>query len=855
LGGVPVGRLRKRSPDSLPAIPHAHCPAKTAANQKPGLSVIEHNRIVGAVAEQLVEIVRGRRICLLPEGAAAIAALHDIGKVSPGFLLKYFEAIAFAECPPLRTKEPMAFEGWHSVVSEATFRAWCLDQGRNLDWSRWGEALGAHHGTRTEPLLEPSFKYGGPEWLKERCKLLESILEEFGPLPKQPPTPEQLLVVSGLVSTADWIGSDESWFPAEGLSPGQDLRLAAKEAVAEAGWRRPELIPGRNFADLFGHDQLRPAQKLLHDVAERPGLFILEAPTGMGKTEAALWAAYRLVEEGHADGLYFALPTRLTSNRIHERVARFISRAFEDEPGARLVHAQAWLAADTGGEELRPGGSWFNPRKRALLYPFGVGTIDQALLAVMQVKHHFVRSFGLAGKVVILDEVHSYDLYTGTLLDVLVDHLRQLDCTVIILSATLTHARRQALLGAPTEISDDYPLLTAAFGRDMPPVTFTCEPPASATTQIEFLPDEVQLVASRVADEAEQGACVLWICNTVARSQAAFRAVRAQVRQGLQVGLLHSRFPAWRREALEADWLAKLGPGDTRPAGCILVATQVVEQSVDIDADLLVTDLAPTDMLIQRMGRLWRHERGRRPVDRRRCIVVSADLDRATDVADLKERAGHSHYIYAPYILWRSHAVWRERASVELPCELRPLLEATYLDPADDDPDWIRALHAEMREKSEKLRRLALALTTPGLPLLSDSEHSPTRYSDRQMIPILLLRECRPTGNRAELLVADGQACSADAYDRQVSVAKAIHRNLVSLPKFPDFEIPVKQGWLAAYVYGGAVPLLIEQDGRLHRLDGAATRYAYTNTHGIWRLEEQGPDTAYMEDPFDESDW
>ena len=138
---------------------------------------------------------------------------------------------------------------------------------------------------------------------------------------------------------------------------------------------------------------------------------------GMGKTEAALYAAYRLMADGHHHGLYFALPTRLTSNRLHSRLAVFLGQAFGIEAAARLVHGQAWLADRyPGGEELRPGGAWFAPIKRALLYPFGIGTIDQALLAVMNVKHGFVRAYGLAGKVVILDEVHSYDEYTGTLM-------------------------------------------------------------------------------------------------------------------------------------------------------------------------------------------------------------------------------------------------------------------------------------------------------------------------------------------------------------------------------------------------------------------------------------------------------
>ncbi|MEN3752597.1 DEAD/DEAH box helicase [Mangrovibacter sp. SLW1] len=193
-----------------------------------------------------------------------------------------------------------------------------------------------------------------------------------------------------------------------------------------------------------------------------PGVYILEAQMGMGKTEAALYAAYQLLSKGKATGIYFALPTQLTSNKIYDRFNTFLEQIVSAETPKRslLLHSNAWLQNSEAGEEGSPGGSWFNQSKRGLLAPFAVGTIDQALMAVMNVKHGFVRAFGLAGKVVILDEVHSYDLYTGTILNELVAFLRQIDCTVIILSATLSQDRREALL-QQTTTSTAYPLITA----------------------------------------------------------------------------------------------------------------------------------------------------------------------------------------------------------------------------------------------------------------------------------------------------------------------------------------------------------------------------------------------------------
>ena len=211
-----------------------------------------------------------------------------------------------------------------------------------------------------------------------------------------------------------------------------------------------------------------------------PGVYVIEGPMGCGKTEAALAAAYQLIAAGKAAGLYFALPTQVTSNRIHLRVQPFVERISEEPMAVRLAHAASWLVESELPPRLRPaspdaeaeqhvrvGRSWFASPKRALLAPFGVGTVDQALLGVVAAKHFFVRQFGLAGKVVVLDEVHTYDLYTSTLIDALVQRLRELHCTVLVLSATLTKARRQQLLGVDDRqpLSDAYPLLSRVGSR------------------------------------------------------------------------------------------------------------------------------------------------------------------------------------------------------------------------------------------------------------------------------------------------------------------------------------------------------------------------------------------------------
>src|SRR5690606_24435121 len=228
---------------------------------------------------------------------------------------------------------------------------------------------------------------------------------------------------------------------------------------------------------------------------------------------------YQMLEKGQASGIYFALPTQLTSNKIFERFNQFLAQILDEECQHRslLLHGKAWLQQMEMGEEGRPGGAWFNQAKRGLLAPFAVGTIDQALMAAMNVKHGFVRAFGLAGKVVILDEVHTYDAYTGTLLDALVALLRELGCTVIILSATLNQERRQQLLGTHALSSQGYPLISA-IPHAQAPCEYPLEGDAPQQVKLCLLEQEKDAIAQAL-ERASQGQQVLWIENTVAEAQ------------------------------------------------------------------------------------------------------------------------------------------------------------------------------------------------------------------------------------------------------------------------------------------------------------------------------------------------
>ncbi|HMJ06555.1 MAG TPA: CRISPR-associated endonuclease Cas3'', partial [Chthoniobacterales bacterium] len=456
---------------------------------QPGISVRDHCLNVGCVADAMVVALPQNVRSLLPPGAATLAGLHDAGKISPGFQGKCETWLLEQNLAALaQTMGWARSEGDHSKVSQFTLQHLLREQTglAKSDAAFWAAAVGMHHGTphwRGE--WKPAACSGIPtddEWEERRRSLVAELAAIFGDLPRLPHVDlddfSALWQLAGLITVADWIGSDETFFsPARAPVPAevQAAQSTAKRALERIGMEAPHIARGLSFQDLFDFPP-NDLQAAALEFIREPGVYVIEAPMGMGKTEAALAAAYRLICDGHASGIYFALPTQATSNRIHERVAAFLARIETQAP--RLVHSGSWLLdvhlrfpsfnAVQPDDQRRAARDWFASAKRALLAPFGVGTVDQALLGVIAVRHFFVRHFALAGKAVVLDEVHSYDVYTGTLIEALIRALVKLRCTVIILSATLTKTRREKLLGlaqSNVEARDEpFPLITSAIG-------------------------------------------------------------------------------------------------------------------------------------------------------------------------------------------------------------------------------------------------------------------------------------------------------------------------------------------------------------------------------------------------------
>ncbi len=823
--------------------------AKTCPDGQPGISVFNHMLSVGCVARCIAEIAPKllARFYLKSSMIGALAALHDLGKISPGFQRKCEAWLEESGLTKVASNGcwDINMESDHGKVSHATIQVFLTEKGIDRKTAKFvSTVLGAHHGRLNRPndrgyLPQKAISetHSRIDWDAERMANARMIWDRFDEghtLPTLTDESPSLWWLAGLTTVADWIGSNERFFPPERRTNDEDDPALARKALDAIGFKETPVNGNLSFHDLF-HDSEKPEiewepneiQKKTLATVTVPGIYVVEAPMGMGKTEAALWAAYNLLASKKATGIYFALPTQATSNRIHLRMNEFLRRIAPTAKASRLIHGNSWLmeaeycisptTTDAKGkvsEDARTGRDWFSSTKRALLAPFGVGTVDQALLGVVAAKHFFVRHFALAGKVVILDEIHSYDLYTGTLIDKLITTLEGLGCTVIVLSATLTGKRLGQIVALPDGASDEvqlpYPLITGrAEGIPLEPVAAT--PPEPKSIKVDFV--SVGNASEKAIELAQNGGAVLWICNTVDAAQKQYRYFMELTEKEFPVGLLHSRFPFWRRNELEDEWMVRFGKNGSTRRGCILVATQVVEQSVDLDADFLITELAPTDMLLQRLGRLWRHERKHRPVKvqtAQLCIIKeteSLDAFRNMKPKDIVETLGSKARVYDPYILLRSLEVWLGLKEVSVPKQIRMLIEATYEDRDKEPESWCNLFY-DTYGRAMAYRQRALMSSNIWNVQLPDEEGVQTRLNE---IPTIALVICRTLRDQEIVLIDQSRGYfGGDQY--RLSTAQAIHRNLVKVPEYCFDTIELYPAF-KDYLYGKQSVGIVAENG------------------------------------------
>lgn len=625
--------------------------AKTGENGK-WHALPYHLLDVGAAAralfERLPEPSRHMPIRSLGDEETALrsvvflAAVHDIGKANPFFQAKAADQRARLEELRIALPSPAQPEPRRHGQATVAYLKEYLSQAHG--WKPFSainvaQAVGGHHGSFFGDVTPYTLHVHEEPWCRIAPALLADIAGALGVAndlasPSQESLNPFLAWLAGFVSVADWLGSHEAMTAWETRRRPLDEYWneachRAEELLRDMKWELPASGSPLAVGDLIPNGGVpNELQTAAQEIAPEYTLAVIEAPTGEGKTEAAfaMVEPYRSV----GAGVYFGLPTMATANGLHGRVSAYLQRASarKEEVDTRLLHSMAWLHREPVNTTPNPGEEghaqdsaavdWFAGSKRGLLAPYGVGTIDQALIAALRARHGFVRLFALAGKVVVIDEVHAYDVYMSNLLAVLLGWLRALGCRVVLLSATLPSERRNELLETwgctSLQTEAEYPRITwvkddgHANARSFEvaprkPLSFL---PVEANNEETWQAGARRLLA-RVRESGGFGALVV---NTVSNAQRAFEHLRSQDDLGdISIDLFHARFTAHDRELIERRILQDFGKHGPRDRPRILVATQVVEQSLDLDFDHMVTDLAPVDLLIQRAGRLHRHRR------------------------------------------------------------------------------------------------------------------------------------------------------------------------------------------------------------------------------------------------------
>ncbi|WP_432585946.1 type I-E CRISPR-associated protein Cse1/CasA [Streptomyces sp. HD1123-B1] len=749
--------------------------------------------------------VDGRRLCVW------LAGTHDIGKATPAFACQVDDLadVMSAAGLGMRTRKQFGDDrrmAPHGLAGQLLLQEW-LEQRHG--WTRRTSAqfavmAGGHHGVPPDHVqihnldAHPELlRTPGPAeavWQRVQNELLDTSADVFGVDDRlahwrgvKLPQPVQVLLTA-IVIVCDWIASNPDLFP---YFPEEHPRTDTERIAAAwqglqlpAPWSPPE--PRERAAELFATRfelppgaVVRPVQEQALAMArgmEQPGMLIIEAPMGEGKTEAALAVAEVFAARSGAGGCYLALPTMATSNAMFPRLLDWLDRlpprtspiAGETSPKRRsvlLAHAKAALqedyaalmrdshrtiaAVDAYGEDERPVGNakcasadlvahqWLRGRKKGLLASFAVGTIDQLLMTGLKSRHLALRHLAMVGKVIVIDEVHAYDAYMNTYLDRVLSWLGSYRVPVVVLSATLPAGRRrelaEAYAGKSADTLDgttDYPLLSAVAPGVEPVKASPAASGRRADVMLECLADGETALADRLAAELGDGGCALVVRNTVDRVMDTVASLRA--RFGAEhVTVAHARFVDIDRARKDASLLTRFGPPDRvgtsphRPREAhIVVASQVAEQSLDVDFDLLVTDLCPVDLLLQRMGRLHRHPRGEQQSERPprlrqpRCLVTGVDW--RTDPAPTPVKG--SRTVYGAYPLLRSLAVLSPHLGetgkpgrpVRLPEDISPLVQRAYGDHEPCPPHWDQTVvparvshheaHAKQQQKAEVFR-------------------------------------------------------------------------------------------------------------------------------------------------------
>lgn len=747
-------------------------------------------RLVGTETNQLDEVTV-QRLCVL-------AAIHDIGKFATAFQVKALPE-ARRPCRAVGHIETIVETLFGDLsVRKALFEALQLETmaawaGADGDLEGMLLAVFSHHGRPVQPGKVSAPEWWGP-WLGvSPIDAIREFMDEVrrwypfawsGEGPLLPSFPEFQHAWAGILMLADWLGSDQELFPfsedatTDRIGFARARALRAVEETGLAGSGRAGLAPlGDPFARISEHRPW-PAQAALRDhplPSESGSITIIEAETGSGKTEAALTWFLRLYAAGLADGMYLALPTRTAASQIYRRTSRAMERAFDPaRPPAVVQAVPGYISADElegrplphfrvlwpdEGDEMHWRAWAAEHPKRYLAAGIAVGTIDQVLLSTLQVSHAHMRQAALSRQLLVVDEVHASDTYMTRLLEAVLERHVRAGGHALLMSATLGHDARSRMLAKglgqrpePSEleqaVATPYPLVTFATPCGLDYVHDSGSPIGPPKrVQVELAPEieNAAAVADRALQAAGGGARVLVVRNTVATAVETQMALEAAAsRLGLErllfrcngvITLHHGRFAKPDRLLLDQTLERELGRTRPTSPGLVVVSTQTCEQSLDIDADLLISDLCPMDVLLQRIGRLHRHVRDSRPPgsEKPRVVVLTIGAESLEYLTARKvDRPAGLGTVYGDLrVLEATLRRLRRSAEIEIPRQNRELVEAAVhprvlQSIADESVSWKRHAEDQIGGAFADLRIAERALIQPDVPFSGEAVAFPT---------------------------------------------------------------------------------------------------------------------------------
>lgn len=733
----------------------------------------------------------------------------------------------------------------------------------------------------------------------------DAVTALLSPTPVNADTPDDERVrlaswiISGVITVADWVGSREEWFPY--CAPAVDDPALAHyweyaQKQADIAVRAAGLVPAvpraeRPFADIAAsvRGEPTPVQWWASTVTlpDGPVLVVIEEVTGAGKTEAAQMLVHRLMAGDRATGAYWAMPTMATANAMYARQADAINALYEPDgsrpaPSLVLAHGQQRLHDEfrstvLGGENVvdatdRTGSEdeldstvacaafLADDRRAALLADVGAGTIDQAMLAALPSRFNTMRLLGLAEKVLVIDEAHAYDAYMSTELQELLRFQAALGGSAVVLSATLSRKQRtsiaqawidgttgggrRAFFGSGVALaSSSYPLATMIAESGVQEIALDPAPWSRRDVPVRMV-HALDDAINYVCDCADRGGAVAWVRNTVDDCLDAAARLRER---GVDPLVFHARFAQGDRQAREREVMALFGPkasGEVR-RGRVVVATQVIEQSLDLDFDAMVSDVAPIDLVIQRAGRLWRHQArtvaGRPDGIMMQMVVLSPEPASAPRPDWLGGIFSGTAHVYADAgVVWRTVQRLVKDPSTATPDRLRAMIESVYGSSEVPESLLAAAERAEGEEHAHAAAANYAVLKAPdgydatAVAWVSDVR-VPTRLSENR----ITIRLARAIGEEMlePWVLADGPAWKSWALS-EVSVS-AYRVPLGSAPdaRYMAAVARLRAGWGR---YEQEIPVVVlddDQNDAWHALvtppDGKVRRLTYTARDGL----------------------